>query len=418
MTNHVITGKQTQSIFIMFWLGSIIVSGINPEVKQDSWISILLAGILVLPLLAMYVRIIHLYPGLNLFEILFKIFGGIVGRILSFLFILYSIHVGSMVIKVFSQFIKIVSIPEAPELLTVIFITLFSIWSIKSGVENLGRLSKFTYLILVTSITLTIIIGLKDMKLNNLKPVMEADFKSLLSAASITALLPLGEMVLFLVFFSAVSAKADVSKIYVKSLVSFIILYSVVTLRNIMVLGVPTSLMVDYTSYSTVSVLSVGDFFSRVEVLTGISLFLTGFIKISVYLYTASLGLAKVLRIRNQKTTVVPCALLMATLSQLVFANSTDMFEWVKVYPIYSIPFQIIIPLMIWIGAEIQTKLNSSKPEGPETSAQGEDAEGQATQIQDAKIQDAKSEDTGGNDTKSKKTKNKNADSLKKEPSN
>jgi len=369
MTNHVITGKQTQSIFIMFWLGSIVVSGINPEAKQDTWVSILLAGVLILPLMALYVRIIHLYPGLNLFDILFKVFGKIFGRILSLLIIFYAIQLGSMVMKVFSEFIDIVNMPETPELLTIVFITLFSIWSVKSGAENIGRLAKFTYLILFVSITLTFIIGLKDMKLDNLKPFMQADFKSLLSAAYTFDVLPLGEMVLLLAFFSSVSAKASASKIYVKSLISMIILYLVVTLRNVMVLGVPTALMVVFPSYSSVSVISVGDFFSRVEVLTGINLILAGFIKVCVCLYAASIGLTKVLSIQNQKSTVVPCALLMATLSGMVFSNSTDMLEFIKVNRIYVIPFQIIIPLMIWIGAEIQTKLNSSKPSSPKTAS-------------------------------------------------
>jgi len=413
MTNHVITGKQTQSIFIMFWLGSIVVSGINPETKQDTWVSILLASVLILPLMALYVRIIHLYPGLNLFDILFKVFGRIFGRILSLLIIFYAIHLGSMVIKVSSEFIDIVNMPETPELLTIVFITLFSIWSVKSGAENIGRLAKFTYLILLVSIALTFIIGLKDMKLDNLKPVMQTDFKSLLSAAYTLDTLPLGEMVLILVFFSSVSAKASASKIYVKSLISMTILYLVVTLRNVMILGVPMALMVDFPSYSSVSVISVGDFFSRVEVLTGINLILAGFIKGSVCLYAASVGLTKVLSIQNQKSTVVPCALLIATLSGMVFSNSTDMLEFVKVLRIYVIPFQIIIPLMIWIGAEIQTKLNSSKPGSSETPAQDGDAESQTSENQDDK-----SEDTESKEAKSKKTKSKNADSLIKETSN
>ena len=408
MTNRVITGKQTQSIFIMFWLGSIVVSGINPEAKQDTWVSILLAGVLILPLMALYVRIIHLYPGLNLFDILFKVFGKIFGRILSLLIIFYAIQLGSMVMKVFSEFIDIVNMPETPELLTIVFITLFSIWSVKSGAENIGRLAKFTYLILFVSITLTFIIGLKDMKLDNLKPFMQADFKSLLSAAYTFDVLPLGEMVLLLAFFSSVSAKASASKIYVKSLISMTILYLVVTLRNVMILGVPMALMVDFPSYSSVSVISVGDFFSRVEVLTGINLILAGFIKVCVCLYAASVGLTKVLSIQNQKSTVAPCALLIATLSEMAFSNSTEMLEFIKVYRIYVIPFQIIIPLMIWIGAEIQTKLNSSKPNSPEPAAQDGDAESQTSESQGDKSED----------TESKDTKNKNADSLIKEPSN
>jgi spore germination protein KB len=360
MTNHVITDKQMQSTLTMFCLGSAIIMGISSKAKQDTWISILISAVLFLPLMLLYVRISKLYPRLNLFEILLKIFGRVFGRILSLIFILFAIHLGSMVIGLFIQFIHIQNMPQTPKLLTVSFIILLSIWSVKNGPENIGRISKVTWPVVLIFSFFTFIVGIKVMDFNYLKPFMQADPKSLLSGAFSYFTLSFGEIFLCLSLFSSADSKANPIKIFARSLISSIIFIMVIDLRNILILGVPTALSTGSPSYKSVSLISVGDFFTHMEVLIGINLVLTGLIKICVSLYAASLGLTKVLNITDQKATVVPCGLLIGTLSLLLSSDSAAQSQWLKVFPIYSIPFEIILPLILWIGAEIQTKIKAS----------------------------------------------------------
>ncbi|HEX3040201.1 MAG TPA: endospore germination permease, partial [Caproiciproducens sp.] len=231
MTNHVTTGKQTQAIFFLFWAGSIVIAGINPQAKQDSWICILFAGLMSLPIIAIYSRITNLYPNRNLFEIVLEIFGGFFGRILSFFIILFAIHLASMVSNTFSIFVRIVNIPETPIFITTVFIIVMCGWSVKNGPENIGRLSKFLLpLVLITSV-ITVIISMKDMDFNNLKPVMDTDFKSLLSGSFSYLTLPFGEMILCIPFLSYISAKASSQKVMFKGLVITTAFYIMVTLR-------------------------------------------------------------------------------------------------------------------------------------------------------------------------------------------
>jgi len=360
MTNHIITGKQMQAIFILFWAGSVVATGINSEVKQDTWISILIASMMILPLIALYIRVIKLCPGLNLFEILIKVFGGVFGKILSVAFVWYAVHIATGLMEDFTTFVQVSSMTETPKYLTAAFIFLLAVWSIKSGPENIGRLSKFVWPIVAIATLLTIIIGAREMDINNLKPVMQADLKSLLSASFSMSMLPLGEIVLCLSFFSSASTKSNTSKIFTKSLICITIFFVATAARNVLILGVPSALMFYYPSYLSASLISVGDFFSRVEALIGIVAVLTGFIKICVCLYTASLGLSKILNISDQKTMVVPCGLLITTFFSLLYSNTLSWIEWLKVFPIYTIPFQIILPLIIWIGAEIQAKIKNT----------------------------------------------------------
>jgi spore germination protein KB len=361
VANNIITDKQMRSIFLLFWAGSIVATGINSEVKQDTWISILIASMMILPLIALYIRVIKLCPGLNLFEILINVFGGVFGKILSFAFVWYAVHIATGSMEDFTTFVQVSNMPETPKYLTAYFILLLAVWSVKSGPENIGRLSKLVWPIVAIATLLTIIIGARKMDINNLKPVMEADFKSLLSSSFSMSMLPLGEIVLCLSFFSSVSAKSNTSKIFIKSLIFITIFFVATVVRNVLILGVPSALMLYYPSYLSASIISVGDFFTRVEALIGIVAVLTGFIKICVCLYTASLGLSKILNISDRKTMVVPCGLLIITFFSLLYSNTLSWLEWLKVFPIYTIPFQILLPLIMWIGAEVQARIKTSK---------------------------------------------------------
>ena len=43
--------------------------------------------------------------------------------------------------------------------------------------------------------------------------------------------------------------------------------------------------------------------------------------------------------------------------SYIIYYNSMEMSYWAfKVYPYYALPFQVILPIIIWILAEIKVK--------------------------------------------------------------
>lgn len=360
MTNHEITGKQVQGIFVLFWFSSSIISGVSSEAKQDSWLSFLISVLAILPLIALYIRLNKLYPGLNFYDVIIKIFGGVVGRILALIYIFYFVHLGSLVLRVFSQFVRVLGMVETPAFMTGTFIILIGIWASKNGPECIGRLSKFILPIVLADVVITFIISIKSMNFSYLKPVMETDLKSLLSGAFGFLMLPFGEIITCFSFLACINTRTNASKIYLKSLLLFSAVMLVIIFRNILVLGIPASLLYYYPSYHAVSILSLGDFFTRIEVLIGMNLMLSGFIKITVCLYSASLGITKVLNIRDQKGVIAPTGLLIITLADNAFKNVSDQFAWVRIDTFYAIPFQIILPLIIWVAAEIKEKMKSA----------------------------------------------------------
>lgn len=357
MSNHKITGNQIQCIFILFWMGSIVMSGGSKDSRQDYWVAVLCSGILYLPMLALYMRLSCLYPGLNLFEIIYKIFGKIMGGILTLIFVFFSLHLGSMVIEVLSQFIQVTSMPETPTAIFAVIAILISCRSVVNGPENIGRVAKVTAVLFVVFIIFTAVIGLKDMKFSNLAPVMATGFKPVLKASFTLYTLPLAEAFICLAVFSAVDKDVNMKAALLKAFIVALGIFLIVALRNILILGVPCVQNFYFPSYHAVSILSIGEFFTRFEIFIGIDLVLAGFTKICVCLYASSLGLTKLFGLQDQKSMIAPCAVILLTLSQNLFASVQCLFDFFgKYYPIYAFPFETLLPVVILIGAEIQKR--------------------------------------------------------------
>jgi spore germination protein KB len=361
MSKEFISQKQAVSILVCFFFGSTLVVGAVTKASQDSWIAIILALIAVLPLLLVYARIVKLYPGKNIYDIVIEVFGNFFGKLITLVYVFYSIYLGALVMKNFSEFIFVVALQLTPQFVILIFMTLLSIWMIKSGAEVLGRWSQFVLpIIIITAITVTIF-SLKDMNFNNMLPIFGDDFKQIPDSAFSVFSFPFAESVLFTALFSFVKPQDSPYKIYFYSTFIAFAIILIVNLRNIMVLGVPLSSSVYFPSYVSTSIIIIGEFLSRIEALVAINFLLAGLVKICVCMFSASIGVAKLFNLKDYKTIAVAVALLMLTIAMTVYKNTMEMFAWLDIYKYYAFPFQVILPIIILAGAEIKTRAKKSK---------------------------------------------------------
>lgn len=356
MTDKKITGGQVQVMIAMFLFGSSFVMSSSSKTNQDIWVTFLLGGLMMLPMIFIYCALIRKYPDENLFEIIILLFGKIAGKIICSLYIWYALHVGSMVLRTFTEFIYLMNMPETPQIAIAASISLIAAFAVISGPENMGRIAKITFPVMAGFIVITVLIAAKNMDFSNIKPVLHTDFKTLLGGSFTVFSLPFGEILLFLTLFPSIKSKEKPAKIFAIGLILAIILLLLAHLRNLLVLGAPNVKMYYFSSYQTVSVISVGEFFTRMEVLIGIIVLLGGFIKIFVFLFTASVGLAATCNIKNYKKAVVPCMLVINLLSKIDFQNTIEVVEWIVYHSIYVLTFQVILPVVMLIIALIKTR--------------------------------------------------------------
>ncbi|MFA5657740.1 MAG: endospore germination permease [Oscillospiraceae bacterium] len=354
MQKEMLTARQVTAMLIIFIIESSMIVGTASQLKQDSWMSIPVGVVIALPFVMLYLRVIRLYPEMDLFEILDEVLGKTVGKIFTALITLYSIHLGAVVIRGFAEFVEITSLPETPQLPLMFGMIIVSIYIVRSGVKCLGRWSLIIALIITFVVCLTTILLIKNMRIENLMPIMENPPKKILMASLMVAAFPFAESMLFTTFAGSIKKSDNVYKIYFSAILAGSLLLLIVVFRNICVLGGEMLVAEFFTSYNVAKIINVADFFTRIENSITMNFLFAGITKISICVFAASKGIASLFSIKNYKTMVFPIGLSMTALSVILYKDIMESFRFVSIVYVYELPFHILISFSLWIFAEIR----------------------------------------------------------------
>ncbi|WP_432664797.1 endospore germination permease [Wukongibacter baidiensis] len=357
MNNDIITDKQGIVLITLFIMGSSLIIGTGSEAGKDSWIAIIIAMLFSYPILMIYARILSLYPNRDLLDILEYVFGKIFGRFIGLVFTWFAFHLGALVIRNFGEFINDVSIPETPEIILMIFIALLCAIGIKAGVGMLCRWSELVIVVLIFFVIISVLLLIPDMNLNNIKPIFGKGLKPILLGSFSVFSFPFAETILFCMVFSSLSNKKSPYTIYTWGMVLGGTILFIATLTEILVLGETQFTSVYFPSHITVSRANIGDFVQRSEIIVAISFLGAGFVKVYICLLGACKGVVKTFGCSDYKFIAIPIALLTVNLAHFIYESLIEMSEWAfEIWPYYAFIFQVVLPIIVWIGAEIKHK--------------------------------------------------------------
>ncbi len=365
MKRQYLSMRQAICIIVVYICGSSVVLGGNSEAGQDSWISVILSQIIVIPMILIYAKIIKLFPEKNIFEVTEILFGKIAGKIFTVLITWYALHLGALVLRNFSEFVETTAMPETPQLALMIVMILVTTYMARSGAEVLGKWSLVSLVIIVSIMFLTIILLYNRLDMNHFLPVMEHSTKTILTGSYELFTFPFVETVLFLTLADSVKKEDSPFKIYVLGEVLGALIMLIVALRNVAALGSAMLETEMFPSYSAARIISISDFLARVEGFISTNFILGGITKISLCLLAASKGLASLFNIQDCKKLTLPVSLSMLALCSVLFQNTMEMITFLDIYKVYAIPFQIVIPVMIWIGGEMKARVKEGTAEKP-----------------------------------------------------
>ena len=357
MQKEQITDKEAICLLIVFVMGTSLIIGVGEDAKNDAWIAGIVGIIMAIPMLLIFSRILSLFQGKDLFDILNSTLGKVMGKIVAIIYIWYAFHLGAMVLRNFGEFINTVSLTETPMFVPLLCMGLLCIIASKLGIEVLGRTTTYFVPIIFFILVVVQMLAIPQLHLNHLKPILGNGLAPVLQGGFVTFSFPLAETVLFIGVFCSLKKKSPFRVYYWGILISAIIII-ITTIRNIGVLGNMRGSFY-YPSYAAVSRISVGDFVQRIEVTVSIVFIFSAFIKSSICLLVACKGIGKMFNLKDYRSIVIQTGLLMVYFSYIVYDNSMEMIYWaIKVYPYYAFPMQVILPIIIWIIAEIKRKRN------------------------------------------------------------
>jgi spore germination protein KB len=355
MKKAMLEPRHAVCMLIMYMIGSTVVIGVSTEAKQDAWMSILIATAYAAPILFMYARIMKLYPEKDLYEIAESVAGKVAGKVIIVLFTWYALHLGALVLRNFVEFTQMNVLRETPRIAVMIVILSAVIYLVKSGVQTIGKLAVLCLFLLIIVVIITVLGSINQMETYYMLPVLSTKWGVMLKDGYNIFTFPYAETVLFLTTAGAVRKQDNAYKIYLWSVLAAAAILIVIVVRNILILGPAMASASYFPSFVAARIINIGDFFARIEGSISMNFIMSGIIKISVCLFAATTGIAKLAGITDYKRVVFPVTLLMMALCEIVYKNLMEMFAWLSTYRMYAIPFQLILPAFLWIVGEIKT---------------------------------------------------------------
>lgn len=359
MNKEVISNKQGISIIILFLIGSTSIFGVGIISQKDMWLGIIMALIMVLPVVLIIIRLHNLFPDQDFYDILEICLGKIFSKILLVIYILGLIIFTSDIFVNYGSFIKIVNLPNTPKIIPMIFMGLLSIWVLKEGIEVLGRWSEFFVYFPYGLLIFGSILLIPQIDISNITPVLKEGFKPVWEGGFQTFTFPFSQIIVFTAAFQYFKGKDSPKKIYLSGLfISFAHIFLITTL-SLAVLGTDSFERMYFPIYEAAARISVGELLQRLEIIVATSFVLGGFVKISVLLLCMAKAFTKLFEFKDYRFIVAPLTFICLNFSYYMFDSTMHYFEFNHdMWPILLFPFSVLIPLFIWIIAELKHRKN------------------------------------------------------------
>lgn len=361
--NDRITGRQAICMLLLFELGSSLVTGSSEKLGPDSWVAVLIGLAMAMPVVLLYGKLGERYPGMDFFEMSEAAFGTVGGGIVTLLFSLYSLHLSALVIKNFTEYIQVLSLPQTPQPVIAVCAGLLGWLAVQRGIEVAARNASFITPLATGVIAMLLLLTSGFMDFGNLKPAFVSSPETLLRSGFSTFVFPFAESVLFLSVFCNVADSVPLKKLYLRGVLLSGGILCALVIGNIAVLGVPITQSMYFPSYETVSVVFLGDFLSRIEVLVSGNFLIFGLVKFMICIYVACRGFMRLPGKKNWKILTACASATAVTVSQLLYKNTMQMFAFLKIYDSYAPFFEVVLPLAVFIKLSLRKAPSSEAKE-------------------------------------------------------
>ena len=264
-----INSLQLGSIVIMMNLAAfmgIVFYTLLHIASVDSYISIILAGIIGIPLLLIILYIANYEPDLSLNKKLEKLYGKVLGNIINIIIIIMAVTMGISLMYNTTNFIVSQFLSDTPLIIIGITLSLIVIYTNIKGLETLTRTSLILFVLTCILIVITLIGLLPKFELNNLLPFLEFGLEKPFIGACDMVILNFITIALILVIpKNQIVDKKNYNKaitiFYIMSVIFLFIVVSV-TIGN---LGIHLASIYQYPEYMVLKHIELFNFLDRIE---------------------------------------------------------------------------------------------------------------------------------------------------------
>lgn len=316
---------------------------------RDAWISALLSALGGFFITYVIVMLSKRHPHESLVEICRTLLGKWAGGVLSILFLIFFLNVTVIIVREFAEILNNAIMQETPVSVFIIYVMIAVIFAVSLGVEAIVRVNAITLPISLFSLFLILVLLIKNYHPEALLPILENGFRPAITGTIVPVAL-FGEIILLLMLHPYVHNQR---KILLYSMfaefVTMIYLVGLI-LAVIAVVGAREAANLTMPVFTIVRMISIADFFERIEsimVAVWISLL---YAKMCIYLYVSVIGTGQLLRLKSYKNLIIPFGTTVLILANQSFTSIGDIKYFTGNYwSYYAIIFEYVFPCFLLV---------------------------------------------------------------------
>ncbi len=355
-----LTTFQIFCISVLFWEGSSLVS-IRHATKQDHWLALLMAGVIFLPLLLVFMRLLKMNPGKTLFDIITERFGALFGKIVVALYTLYIFIFGALFIRNYTQAVTIIALPETPQLMVSLMCCVSGIYLLKKGLRAIGRFSALFFLVTTAVLIFTLITAVPSLNTDYLYPMLATPFHKMAEEVSAIFSFPFSEAVILLAVLPFAKTNPNTNKAFFGGFAAAYLIILVIALRDILVLGGNAFSSFYFPSFESANFTKIGQFIQRLEALTLGFVLISSILKFTLCVFAGCQGLAKLVNMPDGQVFFAPAALMCSVFSLFIYGQISELQTGLQLIQAVALPFQVLFPIALFICSAIALHMKKSR---------------------------------------------------------
>lgn len=359
-----ISPRQSCQLLIMALIATAILlvpSITTQQLEQDAWLAVLLGTLWGLVTLFAVYQLGLKYPNQTIYEYAQTLLGRWPGKIVGLVYVWSFLRVTAIVIREFGDFMTTSFMPNTPISVFSISLIFLAIWAVFAGLEILARMNEFIIILVISSLIFIMLLSLDNWDLANLQPMFTADLLAVVKTSFIPEVwavdtITLSVIIPFLTRPKQALVAGAFAAFFANGLLAAGIIAALATFG-------PFLLQITrFPILTFVRVINIGKKLSRFEVLVMVVWVAGVFIKTTLYLYCACLGLAQITDLKEIRPVVLPLGVIVIVWSFSMFNNIAELELSMSTPSARPILIYLGVPLLLLLVSWFKEKLQKRQP--------------------------------------------------------
>jgi spore germination protein KB len=327
-----INSNQFLVLVIFFTIGTSILevpSVLAAKTNQDAWITVIIGTGIGLLVIWLFTAIALWFPHLTYVQINEKVYGKWIGKAFSVIFVMMSLLYASTLLFQTGNFFNTHIMPNTPMSALNILMAGIMVLGVYLGLETIARSAEIFGAFFIIAFIVFIVLIAPAIQFDNLKPVFEAEPKTMIKSSFFFILLSSGNAIVLLMIFPAFvnNVKQAKKSFLIGNLIGGLIII-LITFLCISVLGSAKTAIEIYPSYELAKRISVGNLIERIEELMALLWILSLYFKLLLYFYATILAIAQILNLKDYRPLILPIGIIAVVLSLVIYPNIAYKQHW------------------------------------------------------------------------------------------